>query len=333
MKKYMSQYGKFVLSVLVIIIIISWLKPLGAQIFDLVLNTPVAEPKFGIFAESEKTTTLKTGKVVNAALKKLVNSTTTYYKTEDLTITSISFDKNYIKPESGYTEIQETGVPVYAWKDRTTIKITSDADIVYANADSSYLFYNFENLSSINFDIDTSKVTNMSYMFGNAGYDSDVNFFNLDLSNWNVSNVTDMSYMFNGAGYSATTWSIGGLSNWNTSNVTNMFAMFYDAGHKATTFNLDLSNWDVSNVTNMMSMFFYAAADANTFKLNISNWNASKVTTMEAMFGHTADYATNWEVIIPKKTGTITNTATKFYGKNPSVYTPPAFEKSFSFLN
>ena len=40
-------------------------------------------------------------------------------------------------------------------------------------------------------DIDTSKITDMSYIFS---YSS----FNGDISNWNVSNVVDMSYMFNG---------------------------------------------------------------------------------------------------------------------------------------
>ena len=88
-------------------------------------------------------------------------------------------------------------------------------------------------------DIDTSKITNMTYMF----YRSD---FNGDISNWDVSNVEDMRYMFKKSKFN------GDISNWDVSNVTNMECMFYDSK-----FNGDISNWDVSNVTYMSSMLQY----------------------------------------------------------------------------
>ena len=61
--------------------------------------------------------------------------------------------------------------------------------------DMSYLFYKCENLKTINFtDSDTSKVTNMSHMFQNCK-----SLQTFDLAHLNTVNVTDMSYMFAGA--------------------------------------------------------------------------------------------------------------------------------------
>ena len=86
-------------------------------------------------------------------------------------------------------------------------------------------------------DIDTSNITDMSYLFE----DSD---FNGDISKWNVSNVTDMEGMFYGSKFN------GNISNWNVSNVTNMRNMFLYSK-----FDGDISKWDVSNVKFKLSMF------------------------------------------------------------------------------
>ena len=217
--------------------------------------------------------------------------------------------------------------------------------------------WNIGNLSSWN----TSSVTDMSYMFSSAGYRATT--FNLNLLNWNTSSVTNMEYMFSGAGYRATTFELKGLENWNTSSVTDMHGMFRSAGENATTFNLNLSNWDVSKVTDMNHMFSFAGysattfelkglenwntssvtnmeymfsgagQNATTFNLNLSNWNTSKVTDMLEMFSSAGASATTWSVTIPKTTGSLTNTTSRWYGSSESEYTSPDTGRSFTINN
>ena len=88
-------------------------------------------------------------------------------------------------------------------------------------------------------NINTSEVTDMSYMFSNSTV-------NPNLLNLNTSNVTNMSNMFSYSGYNSLD-----LSNFNTSKVTNMSQMFLSC--KALK-ELDLSNFDMSNVTNSDDM-------------------------------------------------------------------------------
>ena len=66
-------------------------------------------------------------------------------------------------------------------------------------------------------DIDTSQITNMSYLF------FDMDNFNGDISKWDVSNVESMSQMFRGC----------------------------------RSFNQDISEWDVSKVTDKSWIFDY----------------------------------------------------------------------------
>ncbi|QHJ73654.1 hypothetical protein [Butyrivibrio virus Arian] len=99
-------------------------------------------------------------------------------------------------------------------------------------------------------EIDTSNITDMSFMF----YDL-LNLTTLSLSNFNTSNVTKMDSMFE--------WLPDliklDVSNFDTTNVTSMDSMFKNC--KALK-SLDLSSFDTSNVTNMAYMFFNFAKDA-----------------------------------------------------------------------
>ena len=158
---------------------------------------------------------------------------------------------------------------VLAWFDTDTIYIHATSRLLF-NEDASLAFRGFENVEDIDLSLfDTSKVTNMNWMFYEM---SDLT--NLDVSNFDTSNVTDMSYMFENMS-SLTSLDV---SNFDTSNVTDMTCMF--VGMSSLT-NLDVSNFDTSNVTNMVGMFGVLSGLTN---LDVSNFDTSKVTNMYGMF-------------------------------------------------
>jgi uncharacterized repeat protein (TIGR02543 family) len=188
-------------------------------------------------------------------------------------------------------------------------------DGVKANPNSSYAFYYFSKVNSIDLsNFDTSRVTNMAAMFSHTAYTSTT--FNMDLGNLNTSNVKNMSYMFHNSGFNATTWNIGNISNWDTSNVTDMSFMFNNAGKNATTWNIgSLNNWNTSKVTNMASMFEYAGFAALEFNLDLNNWNTSKVTDMSSMFKNAGKNALTWNIgdLSNWNTSKVTNMSEMFY--------------------
>ncbi|MEI0699846.1 BspA family leucine-rich repeat surface protein [Brachyspira intermedia] len=115
-------------------------------------------------------------------------------------------------------------------------------------------------------DVDTSLITDMSYLF----HKSERKYFE-GIEDWDTSNVEDMSFMF--------FWAINfnhTLNNWNVSNVRNMSGMF----QAAMKFNQPLYKWNTSNVKTMSFMFNYA----KSFNQNINNWNVSKVEDLSYMF-------------------------------------------------
>lgn len=122
---------------------------------------------------------------------------------------------------------------------------------------------------------DTSKVTDMSYLFNGVTTFFEHEPLVIGWDKWNVSNVTNMSHIFSGV-YALS----NDLSEWDVSKVTNMNCMFCSIEHLNVR---GLDNWDVSNVTDMSRMFAYFryGSLSNT---TLANWDVSKVTNMQSMF-------------------------------------------------
>ena len=112
-------------------------------------------------------------------------------------------------------------------------------------------------------DIDTSKITDMSYLFC---YTSRTDFSGIE--KWDVSNVKNMAAMFARAeSFNAD------ISKWDVSKVWSMRYMFSGA----TSFNQPIGDWDVSNVEYMIAMFH----NATSFNQDISGWDLSKVENID----------------------------------------------------
>ena len=132
-------------------------------------------------------------------------------------------------------------------------------------------FYEDSNLQSIDLSgLDTSQVTNMSYMFHNCS-----NVSNLDTSKFNTSQVTDMSGMFDNC-KNLTSVNVSGFD---TLLVTNMYRMFAFCSSLTS---LDVSGFDTSNVTNMGMAF---ANCSSLTELDVSKFDTSNVTNMDYIFG------------------------------------------------
>ena len=132
-------------------------------------------------------------------------------------------------------------------------------------------------------NLNTSNVTDMSYMFWGFGGSKSSLVFQLNLKDWNTSNVVNMSNMFSYCGSNAYSWFLIGLSRWDTSNVTDMSFMFFHAGYGANSWYVDdLTYWKTSNVVNMEAMFYDAGYNASswsvTTNLDLRRWNVEKVT-------------------------------------------------------
>ena len=152
----------------------------------------------------------------------------------------------------------------------TTGGIEIDESFNTSNVVDMHGMFSYSKLDDYSFvnNLDTSKVTNMSYMF--SGMEGRIE---LD-ERFNTSNVVDMSWMF----YDSKLNDYSFVNSFDVSNVTNMYGMFYGAGEGV---ELKLNDFNASNVTNMHSMF----SDSKFTSIDLGkNFNAKSVEDMQSMF-------------------------------------------------
>ena len=223
------------------------------------------------------------------------------------------FKKSTVAPAASMNAVniedEESDYEIKLWLDPTdkTAYYYAETEKVYLNTDSSNMFLskyyeqkirNILELDLSNFD--TSKVTNMQFMFHGISRLTTLNLSNFDtskvtdmegmfwdmynlttlnISSFNTSQVTDMRHMFD--------WMLNlttlNLSNFNTSKVMDMQSMFSGMSSLTT---LNLSNFDTSKVTSMHHMFYKMSSLTS---LNLSNFDTSKVTDMSYMFYSTVN--------------------------------------------
>ena len=187
-------------------------------------------------------------------------------------------------------------------KKLTTIQNIANLDTSRVT-DMSFMFYCCFDLQTVDLThFNTENVTNMKQMFSNCG---DIN--NLDFSSFNTSKVTNMDNMF----HTCTNLTQLDLSSFNTGEVTDMAYMF---GRNRNLTTLNLSSFDTSKVTNMANMFYGCK---KLTELNLSSFDTKKVDNYFCMFGLNNDLlpATVTIYIGPNWNSDMTEIATNYAGK------------------
>ena len=194
------------------------------------------------------------------------------------------YENGYLlfKPVPGKDTLATDSVfTTWKWRHGDKIKYVGFSGKVYAPRDSSYLFSKVTTNESSNFNpvyidvskIDTSRVTDMSYMFYEVS-----NLSSLDVINWDTSKVTNMNYMFTKASRLVNL----DVSRWNTSKVRTALSMFRDASSLTS---LDVSKWNTSQFITTANMFQNIPG---LRILDIGGWDLKNVRTSSGMFADTS---------------------------------------------
>lgn len=176
-------------------------------------------------------------------------------------------------PENAWDVSANGDGSVLAWLKDGKLIVAANGKVTL-NPDASSLFSGFECVKSINFNnaVDSSRVTDMSYLFSNC-----VKLTSLDLEQLDTSNVTDMFAMF----YGCESLPSINVTGFDTSRVENMGYMFSGCKGIST---LNVREIDTSHVLNMKCMF---SGCKGITSLNLNSFDTSAIAQemdMEDMF-------------------------------------------------
>ena len=162
---------------------------------------------------------------------------------------------------------------MFAQEQGTIKKIILDGMDTSSVEDMSYMFFKkstpLEYTEAADFSsFDTSKVTNMEWMFNNT------TFKTLNISNFNTSNVVNMEEAFS--------WIKGlkelDLSNLDVRKVANATEIFHESKSIE---KLNLSGWKNNSITDMSTLFVNMTS---LKELNLTGFTTPNVTNMSYMF-------------------------------------------------
>ena len=283
-----------------------------------VYNAPKVNFTYNVVEGSLKTADFDTGANVYNAMGILsdgpnhINNVHSFLKATSL---PEGFTPNPVNIVSSST----SEYPIYMWYSNNTIYYYSEADIIYLNPNSSYMFgdpdgngsINLTNVSGLQY-VNTSKVTNMECMFFAWRFTSDLDL--TPLANWDVSNVTNMNSMFY-AELSSNLTDISPLANWDTSNVTNMGTIFNNQRKISGTFPI------LGNPT-MYGDAFYNAATQSGSQITVNYGSGTtNIDSIIATKSNNSNVVKGVQVSPPSTSpsGGITATATISFNGNETV--------------
>ena len=150
------------------------------------------------------------------------------------------------------------GLPINSYPVAKTVKFGDYIDFSTRSltimSQFFYMMYDLTNIEGLE-RFDTSKITDMSNMFGHCR-----SLTSLDLSNFNTSKVRDLSYMFNNCS-SLTSLD---LTSFDTHNVTEMENMFKNCTN-LTEIKVSRSKWVINDNCNTTDMFTGCGVDHVTY--------------------------------------------------------------------
>lgn len=212
--------------------------------------------------DANKDAYLIPGSSFNEAVKGLNN----YFS--DIVWTSEEFESD--------TNLSEEGAPVYARlayvNNDAVIELYTEAENVYLNETSSYMFYTMHGLKHISMlsdKINTESVTSMYDMFSTCS-----NLEDIDLSRFVTKNVTTMDHMFN---WCPKLQSIN-LETFDTSKVTDFGCMFWNCQSLTS---LDLSSFNTSSARLLFEMFRRCK---NLKSIDLSGFDVTKNVYFNGLF-------------------------------------------------